>query len=122
MMTKELLAAGLSRITVPTVWREDYLGALRALNRYNDPAPIVRAFAFAQQVTATCAAATTDDAILSWASTYAFMEPGTHARLTLPRAGARIEWQNGIPAPADYWSLMSTASSIPAAFSRFDHI
>ncbi len=37
MMTKELLASGLSRITIPTVWREDYLGALRALNRFEDP-------------------------------------------------------------------------------------
>ncbi len=26
-----------ARITIPTVWREDCLGALRALNRYDDP-------------------------------------------------------------------------------------
>jgi hypothetical protein len=39
------------RITIPTVWREDYLGALRALNRYDDAGPIIRAFAFAQRVT-----------------------------------------------------------------------
>jgi Fic/DOC family len=118
MMTKELLAAGLSRITVPTVWREDYLGALRALNRYNDPAPIVRAFAFAQRVTAACAAVTTDDAILSWASTYAFVEAGAHARLTLPRADARVEWKKGIPAPAEYWNLTSATSDIPSIFTR----
>lgn len=118
MMTKELLAAGLSRITVPTVWREDYLGALRALNRYNDPASIVRAFAFAQRVTVACAAVATDDAILSWASTHAFVEAGAHARLTLPRAGAHIEWRKGIPAPAEYWSLASAPTDIPSAFSR----
>ncbi len=118
MMTKELLAAGLSRITVPTVWRDDYLGALRALNRHNDPAPIVRAFSFAQRVTAACAAATTDEAISAWASTYAFVEAGAHARLTLPRADVRIEWRNGIPAPAQYWSPGAAAAGVPDGFLR----
>jgi len=70
----------------PTVWREDYLGALRALNRYDDPGPIIRAFAFAQRVTAACAAMTVDEAIRLWASCYAFVEAGAHAALTLPQA------------------------------------
>ena len=106
MMTKELLASGLSRITIPTVWREDYLGALRALNRYDDPGPIIRAFAFAQRVTAACVAMTVDEAIRLWASCYAFVEAGAHARLTLPRAAANILWRDSIPAPADYWELV----------------
>ena len=113
MMTKELLAAGLSRITVPTVWRDAYIGSLRALNRYDDPAPIIRAFIFAQRVTAACVSTTTDDAVLLWAGTYAFVDAGAHARLTLPQTGARIEWQNGFPAPADYWSLVSGSSKMP---------
>lgn len=106
MMTKELLAAGLSRITIPTVWREDYLGALRTLNRYDDPAPIVRAFAFAQRVTAACGAAKVDEAIRVWASCYAFVETGGNARLTLPQSAATIVWRDSIPAPADYWALV----------------
>ncbi len=108
MMTKELLASGLSRITIPTVWREDYLGALRALNRYDDPGPIIRAFAFAQRVTAACAAMTVDEAIRLWASCYAFVEAGAHARLTLPQAAADIVWRDSIPAPADYWTLVES--------------
>ena len=110
MMTKELLAAGLSRITIPTVWREDYLGALRALNRYDDPAPIVRAFAFAQRVTAACVAAKVDEAIRVWASCYAFVEAGGNARLTLPRSAATIVWRDSIPAPADYWALVEAGN------------
>jgi Fic family protein len=113
MMTKELLAAGLSRITVPAVWCDDYIGSLRALNRYEDSAPIIRAFIVAQRVTAACVSTTTDDAILLWAGTYAFVEAGAHARLTLPQTGARIEWQNGLPAPADYWTLVSGPSKLP---------
>jgi hypothetical protein len=108
MMTKELLASGLSRITIPTVWREDYLGALRALNRYDDPGPIIRAFAFAQRVTAACVAMTVDEEIRLWASCYAFVEAGAHARLTLPQAATNIVWRDSIPAPADYWALVES--------------
>jgi hypothetical protein len=108
MMTKELLASDLSRITIPTVWREDYLGALRALNRYDDPGPIIRAFAFAQRVTAACVAMTVDEAIRLWASCLAFVEAGAHARLTLPQAAANIVWRDSIPAPADYWALVES--------------
>lgn len=37
LMNAELLAAGRSRIIIPTVYREDYLGALRRLSRDLDP-------------------------------------------------------------------------------------
>jgi hypothetical protein len=110
MMTKELLASGLSRITIPTVWREDYIGALRALNRYDDPGPIIRAFAFAQRVTVACVAMTVDEAIRLWASCYAFVEAGAHARLTLPQGAANIVWRDSIPAPADYWAILASAT------------
>jgi hypothetical protein len=50
----------------------------------NRPLMFSLAFAFVQQVTAACVALTTDDAILSWASTYAFVEAGAHARLIPP--------------------------------------
>jgi hypothetical protein len=119
MMTKELLAAGLSRITIPTVWREDYLGALRALNRCDDPAPIVRAFAFAQRVTAACVALTVDEAIRLWASCYAFVEAGANARLTLPQSAATTVWRDSIPAPADYWALVEAGDgSVLAKFAQ----
>jgi hypothetical protein len=120
MMTKELLASGLSRITIPTVWREDYLGALRTLNRFEDPAPIIRAFTFAQRVSAACAAPTVDEAIRTWASCYAFVEAGAHARLTLPDTAAHIAWRDNIPAPAGYWALLepSGGSSFAAIAQR----
>jgi Fic/DOC family len=108
MMTKELLASGLSRITIPTVWRDDYLGALRALSRYDDPGPIIRAFTFAQRVTAACVALTVDEAIRLWASCYAFVEAGAHARLTLPVSAPNVVWRDSIPAPADYWALVAS--------------
>jgi hypothetical protein len=49
MMNAELVSAGQSTIIIPTVFREDYLQALRALTRRNRPAPLVRALVRAQR-------------------------------------------------------------------------
>jgi hypothetical protein len=58
-----------------------------------------------------------DEAIRLWASCYAFVEAGAHARLTLPQTAVDIVWRNSIPAPADYWALVESADS-----SRFADI
>jgi hypothetical protein len=94
MMTRELVTAGLSRIVVPTVYREGYLGGLRALTRHGDPAPMVRALDFCQRATSSIAEPPIDGAIDRWANTYAFLEPGARARFTMPdrrRAATVIE-------------------------------
>jgi hypothetical protein len=43
MMNAELVAADQSKIIIPTVFREDYLNALRRLTRRNDPSVLLRA-------------------------------------------------------------------------------
>lgn len=43
MMNGELTAAGQAKILVPTVFRPDYIGALRKLSRNQDPEPFVEA-------------------------------------------------------------------------------
>jgi hypothetical protein len=104
MMTKELVGAGLSRIVIPTVYRGDYLDALRALSRRGEPLIFVRSLEFCQRVSAACSAASVDGAIGAWARAYAFCEDGHRARLTMPDPAIAIETRNGIPAPADYWA------------------
>jgi len=42
MMNAELTSAGLSKIIVPTVFRDDYLGGLRKLTRHGDSDPYIR--------------------------------------------------------------------------------
>lgn len=42
MMNVELSRAGLSKIIIPTVYREDYMGALRKLTRQHDPNAYIR--------------------------------------------------------------------------------
>ncbi|SKC20246.1 Fic/DOC family protein [Dyadobacter psychrophilus] len=42
MMNAELSSKSLSKIIIPTVYREDYMGALRKLTRQYDPTPYIR--------------------------------------------------------------------------------
>ncbi|TNE38573.1 MAG: cell filamentation protein Fic [Alphaproteobacteria bacterium] len=51
MMNAELIAEGQERIIIPTVFRVDYLGALKALSRNSNPAPIIRMLEYAQRYT-----------------------------------------------------------------------
>lgn len=106
MMTKELRAAGLSRIIIPTVHRSDYFDALRALTRRNDPSIFVRTLEFCQRVTAACSAPSPAKAIEAWARAYGFCEDARHARLSMPDPALEIENRSGIPAPSDYWAAI----------------
>lgn len=42
MMNSELVKAGQSKIIIPTVYRDDYLGTLRKLTRHGDPKPYIK--------------------------------------------------------------------------------
>ena len=46
----ELSAAGQQRLIIPTVFRDDYLYALRAMSRQGNPVPLVRVLDRAQEL------------------------------------------------------------------------
>ncbi len=52
MMNAELVAADQSKIIIPTVFREDYLNALRRLTRRSDPSVLIRAISRVRQFSA----------------------------------------------------------------------
>ncbi|MBI4422030.1 MAG: Fic family protein [Gemmatimonadetes bacterium] len=84
-MNAELVAAEERRTIVPTVYREDYLGALRALSRQDHPLPFILMLDQAQRFTASVrwddyATAITD---LTAANAFAVSEGGL--RLRIPR-------------------------------------
>lgn len=56
MMNAELVKANQTRIIIPTVYRDDYLGALRRLTRNDDPAVYIRMLQRAQEFSATLTA------------------------------------------------------------------
>ena len=52
MMNAELVAADQSKVIIPTVFREDYLNALRRLTRRGDPSVLIRAMSRVRQFSA----------------------------------------------------------------------
>ncbi|WP_430436040.1 Fic family protein [Oceanibaculum nanhaiense] len=52
MMNAELIATGEERIIIPTVYRSNYLSALKALSQTGHPEPIIRTLDYAQRWTA----------------------------------------------------------------------
>ena len=52
MLNAELVAAGESKIMIPTVFRDDYIGALRRLTRRSDPGAYIRMMERAREFSA----------------------------------------------------------------------
>lgn len=114
MMTKELVGAGQSRLIVPTIYRDDYIGGLKALVRSSNFAapPLVRALLECQRITNAIVSPDLDRTIELWASTHAFLEDIKTARLTFPNPDLKIEKRNGVPAPASYWESLDLERSL----------
>jgi hypothetical protein len=53
MMNAELTAKGLSKIIIPTVYREDYMGALKKLTKQGEPGAYIRMLLRAYEFSAT---------------------------------------------------------------------
>ena len=53
MMNAELVKQGQSKIIIPTVYRDDYMGALRRLSRLQDPSAYIRMLQRAHEFTST---------------------------------------------------------------------
>jgi len=83
MMNAELVHAGLCRIIIPVVFRDDYLQALSALSRTSHPGPLVKAMDFAQLFTSQLTFGSYDAAIRVLTACNAFKDPDD-ARLRLP--------------------------------------
>lgn len=49
VLNRELISAKMPSIIIPTVYRSDYIGALKSLSRRSTPDPLVRMFSRAQQ-------------------------------------------------------------------------
>lgn len=90
MMNAELVAGGENRIIVPTVYRNNYLMALKALSQNGITGALVRTMDFAQRYTAAVDFAELDRARLILDRTNAFADPNeadaAGIRLMLPKA------------------------------------
>ncbi|HVA54100.1 MAG TPA: Fic family protein, partial [Acidimicrobiales bacterium] len=84
VMNAELDAGGQSRTIIPTVFRDDYIGALRRLDRANDPSVLIDALRFANDWTARIDFTNTSTVRAQLEATNAFAEEGGTERLRLP--------------------------------------
>jgi hypothetical protein len=75
MMNAELVKAGQTRIIIPTVFREDYMGALRQLTRQQLPSAYIRMLSRAQQFSATIVGMNMDEMQYRLEKANAFLEP-----------------------------------------------
>lgn len=75
MMNAELVAAGEERIIIPTVYRNNYLTALKALSQSAQPTPIIRTLDFARKWVAAVPWADLETARRALESCHAFVDP-----------------------------------------------
>ena len=74
MMNAELVKAEQTRIIIPTVYRDDYLGALRRLTRQQDPLAYIKMLQRAKEFSATLNAGSLEELELQLESSNAFKE------------------------------------------------
>ena len=90
MMNAELVAGGEERIVIPTVYRGNYLSALKALSQSGQPQPLIRMLDFVQRWTAAVDWNTVDTTRRELDTCNAFIDPdvadGEGLRLRMPGA------------------------------------
>jgi hypothetical protein len=84
MMNSELVAGMQSRIIIPTVFRDDYLGGLRRMTRQGDPSVLIKSLRYGHDYTAQIDFSDLARAADILRATNAFNEPDSEQRLTLP--------------------------------------
>ena len=93
MMNAELVSAGEQRIVIPTIYRANYLTALKALSNRTSAEPLSRVLDFAQRFTLSVDWTGFDRAQAVLQAAHAFMDSTTAdergIRLRLPAPGAQ---------------------------------
>jgi hypothetical protein len=85
MMNAELVAAGQERIIIPTAYRTDYLGALKAFSKNGQAEPLIRMLDVAQRYAGMIHWHSFESARAMLDDTNAFAE-GADAKLRIPKA------------------------------------
>jgi len=101
MMNAELSSQGLSKIIIPTVYREDYIGALKKFTRQRDPDAYTRMLLRAWQFSANVFGEDQDQMENYLRRCNAFTEPGEGIHLKkIPALLVTSQWSN--PLPVEY--------------------
>lgn len=86
MMNAELLAGGQTRVFIPSVYRNEYVGALKRLTNYRDPAGYLRVMEYAQDFVSRIDFRDLEAARRTLAACDAFRDPADDVKLRMPLA------------------------------------
>ena len=86
MMNAELLAAGRTRIFIPSVYRGEYVGSLKRLTSYGDPTAFLRVMSYAQEFVSRIDFSDLEAARRTLAACNAFHDPADDVKLRMPPA------------------------------------
>jgi hypothetical protein len=84
MMNAELVAGGQTRIFIPSVYRNEYIGSLKRLTNHCDPQGFTRVMDYAQQFVARIDFADLNGARQALADHNAFLDPADQVKLRMP--------------------------------------
>ncbi len=84
-MNAEFVSGGERRVVIPTVYRDDYLGGLRALSRHDHPNPYILMLDQAQRFTASVRWSDFAAALADLGAANALAAPEDGVRLRIPR-------------------------------------
>lgn len=86
MMNSELVSAGLTRIIIPSVFREEYVSSLKRLTNHQQPESFIRVMSFAQEFVHLISFEHYETAKIVLENCNAFHDPSDGVQLILPRA------------------------------------
>lgn len=95
-MNAELSRAGLRRVIVPTILREDYLTGVRLISRERDPSTLARVIDASQRLQERVDFADYDKAAATFTEAHAFARASSDVRLEMPRDGSSPASSNGL--------------------------
>jgi hypothetical protein len=85
MMNSELVAAGLTRIIIPSVFREEYVSSLKRITNHQQPESFIRVMSFAQEFAHLISFEDYESAKTVLESCNAFHDPSDNVQLILPK-------------------------------------
>ena len=84
MMNSELVSAGLCRIIIPSVFRNEYISSLKLMTNHNDPTSYVRVMDYAQEFVSRIDFSDLERAKAMLAACNAFNDPADNEKLQMP--------------------------------------
>jgi Fic family protein len=90
MMNAELIAAGETRIFIPSIYRNEYVGGLKRLSNYEDPAAYLRVMGHAQIFVSRIDFTDLEATRRTLAVLHAFADPADDVKLRMPPGPSAI--------------------------------